>query len=151
MAMRFRIEVRVEWRDQGKPYSSNSLIYSVAPGQSQVNWQTEKVLSVDQLKKLVDTLTSSHGMTILIEMHYASMLFPVQRNIDFLSMQFKDWSTSNVLLTTTCKDLTVSQSTALTPHLVDLAKSQLGITLDMDVTKTKVVTLTTQDTFTKSP
>jgi hypothetical protein len=149
MAMRFRIEVRVDWRDQGKTYTNNSLIYCVAPGSSQIDWETEKVLSVDQLKNLVDSLTKSHGMTILIEMHYASMLFPVQRNIDFLSMQFKDWSSSGVLLTTTCKDLTVSQSTALTPHLVNLAKTQQGITLDMDVTKTKVVTLTTQDTFTK--
>jgi hypothetical protein len=152
MAMRFRIEVRVEWRDKSTPYSANSLIYCVAPGQSQVDWQSEKVRSVEELKKLVDGLTKSNGMTVLVEMHYASMLFPPQRNIDFLSMQFKDWtpmSGDGVLLTTTCKDLTVSQVMPLTQHLVDLAKAQ-GVSLDMDVTRTKVVTLTTKETFTKS-
>jgi hypothetical protein len=56
MAMKFRIEARAEWRSGGKSYSQNSLIYCVAPGQSQIDWQSEKVRSVDELKKLVGAL-----------------------------------------------------------------------------------------------
>jgi hypothetical protein len=149
MAMRFRIEIRAEWRASTKPYSQNSLLYCVAPGQSQIDWQTEKVRAVSDLKKLVDAMTEAKGMTILMESHYATMLFPNHRNIDFISMQIKDWSPfsgDGVLITITCKDLKVTQVMPLTAHLVDLAKAK-GITLDMDVNRTQVVTLQTKQKF----
>jgi hypothetical protein len=150
MAMKFRIEVRADWRGSGKPQTQNSLIYCVAAGQSQIDWQSEKVRSVDELKKFVVALSEANGMTILIESHYASMLFPNHRDIDFISMQFKDWaplSGDGVILTTTCKDLKVTRVMPLTAHLVDLAKSK-GVTLDMDVNRTMVVTMTTRQKFT---
>jgi hypothetical protein len=149
MAMRFRIEIRAEWRSSGKSYSQNSLLYCVAPGQSQIDWQTEKVRAVSDLKKLVDAMSEGHGMTVLIESHYASMLFPNHRAVDFISMQIKDWAPSSgdgVLITITCKDLKVTQVMPLTAHLVDLAKTK-GVTLDMDVNKTQVVSMTTKQKF----
>jgi hypothetical protein len=149
MAMKFRIEVRAEWRSGGKSYSQNSLIYCIAAGQSQIDWQSEKVRSVDEFKKFVDALTTAKGMTILIESHYAAMLFPNHRDVDFVSMQVKDWSPSSgdgVLITITCKDLKVTQVMPLTAHLVDLAKSK-GVTLDMDVNRTMVVSMTTKQKF----
>jgi len=150
MAMRFRIEIRAEWRAGGKPYSQNSLIYCIAAGQSQIDWQSEKVRAVSDLKKLVDAMSEANGMTLLIESHYASMLFPNHRDIDFISMQIKDWAPASgdgVLITITCKDLKVTQVMPLTSHLVDLAKSK-GVTLDMDVSRTQVVTLQTKQKFT---
>jgi hypothetical protein len=149
MAMRFKIEIRADWRTSGKSYTRNSLLYCVAPGQSQIDWQTEKIRAVSDLKDMVGAMTKAKGMTILIENHYASMLFPNHRDIDFISMQIKDWAPSSgdgVLITITCKDLKVTQAMPLTSHLVDLAKAK-GITLDMDVGKTQVVTLVTKQSF----
>jgi hypothetical protein len=147
--MKFRIEARAEWRSGGKPYSRNAFIHCIAPGQSQINWQSEKVRSVDELKKFVDALSAANGMTILIESHYAAMLFPNHRDVDFVSMQVKDWSPSSgdgALITITCKDLKVTQVMPLTAHLVELAKSK-GVTLDMDVSRTMVVSMTTKQKF----
>jgi hypothetical protein len=152
MAMRFRIEIRAEWRATSKPHSQNSLLYCVAPGQSQIDWQSEKIRAVSDLKKLVDVMSEAHGMTILMESHYAAMLFPNHRNVDFISMQVKEWapaSDDGVLITITCKDLKVTKVMPLTPHLVELAKSK-GITLDMDVNRTQVVTLQTSQKFSGS-
>ena len=148
MTMKFRIEIRAEWRASSNPYSRNSLLYCVAPGQSQIDWQSEKARAPSDLKKLVDAMSAANGMTILIESHYATMLFPNQRSIDFISMQFKEWAPTSdrALITITCKDLTVTQVTPLTQHLVDLAKSK-GTTLDMDVSRTQVATLTTKQKF----
>jgi hypothetical protein len=148
--MKFRIEVRAEWRSGGKSYSHNSLIYCFAAGQSPVDWQSETARSVDELKKLVDILSKAGGMTILIESHYASMLFPNHRAVDFVSMQIKAWTPSSgdgVILTITCKDFKVTQVMPLTAHLVQLAKSK-GVTLDLDVNRTMVVSMTTKQKFT---
>ena len=150
MTTRLRIEVRSEWRATGHSYSQNTLIYSIAPGQSQIDWQTEKVRAVSDLKVMIDAINKAGGATFLMEMHYASMLFPNHRDIDFISVLFKQWSPSGGdggLLTSTCKDLTVSGVMPLTVHLVDLAKAK-GIVLDMDVGKTKIVTLRTKQKFT---
>jgi hypothetical protein len=67
-------------------------------------------------------------------------------------VQFKEWSPSGgdgSLMTTTCKDLKVTQVMPLSAHLVELAKAK-GITLDMDAGKTQVVTLRTKEKFSTS-
>jgi hypothetical protein len=152
MTTRLRIEARAEWKTANGSGIQNAFIYSIAPGQSQIDWQTEKVRAVSDLKTMIDAINSAGGATFLMEMHYAAMLFPNHRDINFLSIQFKQWSPSSgdgVLMTSTCKDLKVTGVMALTSHLVDLAK-QGGITLDVDIGKTQVVTLLTSEKFTKS-
>ena len=109
---KFRISVSAKWRDQNKkPFDNNSLISAVNPGDSASGWQSEKVLSVDQLKKLLEVdANKAKKVTFLMELHFATMLFPKGRDIDYLSLEFKDWQSSNVILTENCKDLTVIKS-----------------------------------------
>jgi hypothetical protein len=146
MTQRMRIEARADYRADGKSYTKNALIYCVAPGESQIDWQTEKVRAVSDLQALIDAINKAKGITFLMEMHYASMLFPNHRAIDFLSLQFSEWKPAGgdgALLTPTCKDLTVSGVLPLTSHLVDLAKAN-GTPVPVegaDVDKTQVVTL----------
>ena len=152
MAARLRIELRADWRASGDSSSRNALVYCIAPGESQIDWQTEKVRAVADLKKLLEAINSAGGLTLLMETHYASMLFPNHRDVDLVSIQFKEWNPSGgdgVLLTSSCKDLKVSKVMPLTAHLVELAKGK-GITLDIDADKSQVVTLRTKQKFSTS-
>jgi hypothetical protein len=124
---KFRISVRANWRDQSRKQASGaSPISAVNPGDSANGWQSEKVMSVDQLKKLLETdANKAKKVTFLMELHYATMLFPKGRDVDFLSLEFKDWGTGNVILTETCKDLTVSKN-------MPSDDNQRAVTLEFD-------------------
>ncbi len=105
---RLRIEARAEWRDQSKkPVSKNTLISAVTPGDSTTEWQSEKVRAVTDLKKLIETANAKKKITFLMEPHYSFMIFPKGRDIDFLSIEFREWDAKSANLTSTCKDLTV--------------------------------------------
>jgi hypothetical protein len=149
MAMRWRIDINADWRASGKSYSSTPIMYCIAPGQSQTDWQTEKVKAVSDLQKLFDAINKANGLTFLMEMHSVTMAFPKGRVIDRMLVTIKDWtplSGNGVVMTQVCKDLDVTQVMPLTQHLVDLAKAK-HITLDMDVGKTQAVTLSTKQQF----
>ena len=151
MTTRFRIEIRADYRASTGPVTKSAPVLCVAAGKSQVDWQSEKARAIGDLKNLVGEMSKSGGMTLLMESHYAAMLFPNHRAIDFISMVFKEWGATGdgVLLTTTCKDLKVSGVLALNAHLVELAKAK-GITLDVDVGKSQAVTLLSDQKFTVS-
>lgn len=124
---KFRITVNAQWRDPSKKAANGaSLISAVNPGDSATGWQSEKVLSVDQLKKLLETdANKAKKITFLMELHYSTMLFPKGRDIDYLSLEFKDWGTGNVILTENCKDLTVSKN-------MPSDDNQRAVTLEFD-------------------
>jgi hypothetical protein len=141
---KLRIEARVDYRVDGKPTSKNVPVYCIAPGESQIDWQTEKVLTVADLKKLFEAANKSKAITLLMEANYGSMAFPNHRDIDFISIQFSQWQASGAggkLATATCKDLTVVKTLPLTPHLVELSKAK-HISLDgVDTDKAQTDTL----------
>lgn len=124
---KFRISVNARWRDQNrKPASGASLISAVNPGDSATSWQSEKVMSVDQLRKLLETdANKAKKVTFLMELHYSTMLFPKGRDIDYLSLEFKDWSTGNVIVVENCKDLTVVKN-------MPSDDNQRAVTLEFD-------------------
>ncbi|HZF34907.1 MAG TPA: hypothetical protein VE914_13995 [Candidatus Angelobacter sp.] len=124
---KFRISVSAKWRDQyKKPASGNSLISAVNPGDSASGWQSEKVLSVDQLKKLFEVdANKAKKVTFLMELHYATMLFPKGRDIDYVSLEFKDWQSGNVIVVENCKDLTVIKN-------MPSDDNQRAVTFDFD-------------------
>jgi hypothetical protein len=154
MSTNLNIGVRVDWRDGGKALTQENLpFYCIAPGQSQVDWRTEKVTAPSQLKDLLDAINKAGGLTFLMNMHYVSRYFPKNRAIDFMSVQFKSRNPNKgndgTIMTSTCKDLSVTQIMPLTAHLVTLAKAK-GITLDMEVATTQAVTMVTKQQFSTS-
>jgi len=104
---RFRIEARAQWRAEGKPETRNTLVSAVTPGDSTSDWQSEKVRSVDELKKLMKAATAKKKIAFLVESTYALLVFPKNREIEFLSVEFKEWQGKSAILTPTCNDLTV--------------------------------------------
>src|SRR5258708_27748950 len=108
MAMRWRIDVNADWRASGKSYSGTPLMYCIAPGQSQTEWQTEKVMAVSDLQKLFDAINKSNGPTFLMEMHIVAMVFPKGRDIHRMLVQIKNWkplSGDGGVMTQAVKDL----------------------------------------------
>jgi hypothetical protein len=106
---KFRISARVQQQKSKQPDAT--LITSVNPGDATSEWQSEKVLSVDQLKALFNAASDKKKITFLLEFHYALKVFPKDKAIDFISVEFKDWESNNVILTPTCKDLKVIEHT----------------------------------------
>src|SRR5215468_6131102 len=105
MTARFRISARVQQQKSRPPDAT--MITSNNPGDSTADWQSEKVFSVDQLKTLFNAASDKKKITFLLELHYAIKVFPKDKNIDFISVEIKDWESNNVILTPTCKDLKV--------------------------------------------
>lgn len=129
---RFIIAANVQYRDAGKFFDRNAEILSVAPSDSTTDWQTEKVLSVDQLKQLFKTANTKKKVGLLMKQAYANPSFSNNRNIDLLSLQFNERSstgTGNKILTARCKDLTVIKNMPLTSEILQLAAKN-GITID---------------------
>jgi hypothetical protein len=154
MSTRLNISARIQWRDGGTSFAQDNVpFYCIAPGQSQIDWQTEKVMAVSQLKDLIDAINQAGGLTFLMDMHYVSRFFPKNRTIDFMSVAFKSRSpgqgSDGTLMISAGKDLKVTVVMPLTDHLVALAKAK-GITLDMQVSTTQVVTLVTSQKFSTS-
>jgi hypothetical protein len=144
-----RIDARADWRVNHKPATlANVPILSVAPGESPTDWQTEKVRAVSDLKKLIDAVNDAKGITFLMDLHYAVMVFPNHRDIDFISIEFNQrevGSGGGPLLTTTCKDLTVTKTMQLTAHLVELAKANHESLDGVDPATSQLVTLRFSD------
>jgi hypothetical protein len=111
---KFRIEARAQWRDKGKPASRNTLVTAVNPGDSTSDWQSEKVRSVDELRKLFKDANAKKMVTLLVESNFSSLVFPNNREIDFLSVEFKEWQGKTAILTPTCNDLKVVKNMAST-------------------------------------
>lgn len=107
---KLRIEAREEYRDHGKPITRSTLIDSVTPGDSTTEWQSEKVRSVGELKALVDDANKKKMISLLVESHFALILFPKGRSLDLLSLQFSEWEAKSSTLVTACKDLTVTKN-----------------------------------------
>ena len=129
---RMRIEARVQYRDGGVRTTRNTMIFSIAPGDSTSDWQTEKVRSVDDLRKLLETANAKKKITFLMEPHYALMVFKNQRDIDFLSLLFQEWGQpGGTLMNATCKDLSVIKN----------MPAPAGSLPDLDVSNPQIVTL----------
>lgn len=111
---KFRIEARAQWRDKGKPASRNTLVTAINPGDSASDWQSEKVRSVDELRKLFKDANAKKMVTFLVEANYSSLVFPNNREIEFLSVEFKEWQGKNAILTPSCNDLKVTKNMAST-------------------------------------
>lgn len=110
---RLRITARAEWRSQNKESKrENTLISAVNAGDSTIDWQSEKIRAVSDLKALFQAVNTKKKITFLMEPHYALRIFPKDRNIDFLSIEFKEWNADTASLTPTCKDLKVVKTTA---------------------------------------
>lgn len=110
---RLRIEARAEWRSQSKESKNeNTLISAVNAGDSIMDWQSEKIRAVSDLKALFQAVNSKKKITFLMEPHYALRIFPKGRDIDFLSIEFREWEAKTASLTPTCKDLKVVKTAA---------------------------------------
>lgn len=129
---RFIIAANVQYRDAGKSFDRNAEILSVAPSDSRTDWQSEKVLSVEQLKQLFKTANAKKKVGLLMKQAYANPSFANNRKIDLLSLQFNERSSGgsgNRILTARCKDLTVIKNMPLTDDILQLAAKN-GITID---------------------
>ena len=107
---RFVIAANVQYRDRGQAFDRNATILAVAPGDSTVDWQSEKVLSVDQLKQLFKTANDKKRIGLMMKQAYANPSFANNRNLDLLSLQFNEKSSTGTggrILSARCKDLTV--------------------------------------------
>jgi hypothetical protein len=70
---KFRISARVQQKKSKQPDAA--LITSINPGDATGDWQSEKVLSVDQLKALFNAASDKKKTMLLLEFHYA-LVFP---------------------------------------------------------------------------
>ena len=112
---KFRISARVQ-RQQSKDPDFAPIV-SINAGDSTVDWQSEKVLSVDQLKALFKAAGDKKKITFLMHPVYALKVFPKGRNIDFLSLEIKENSSNNnTILVPSCKDLKVIGSGGAPDH-----------------------------------
>src|SRR5262249_11812314 len=121
---RFVIAANVQYRDRGQAFDRNATILAVAPGDSTVDWQSEKVLSADQLKQLFKTANDKKRIGLMMKQAYANPSFANNRNLDLLSLQFNEKSSTGTggrILSARCKDLTVMRSLALTKEILELA------------------------------
>lgn len=110
---RLRITARAEWRSQNKESKrDNTLISAVNAGDSAIDWQSEKIRAMSDLKALFQAVNTKKKIIFLMEPHYALRIFPKGRNIDFLSIEFKEWNADTANLTPTCKDLKVVKTAA---------------------------------------
>jgi len=142
---RLVIAANVQYRERGQSFTRTAEILSVAPGESTTDWQTEKVLSVDQLKQIFKTANDKKKITLMMKQAYATASFSNNRNIDLLSLQFNERSSTGTggrLLTERCKDLTVIKSLPLTNEILQLAYKNNHITVEgVDAQGTLIVTL----------
>jgi hypothetical protein len=123
---RFRIEARAEWRADGKPATRNTLISAVNPGDSKSGWQSEKVRSVNELKAIFKAANTKKKITFLLQTVYSAMVFPKEREIYFLSIEFKEWQGKQAILIPHCNDLKVVSSAPSTAE-----KQHSAVTLEI--------------------
>jgi hypothetical protein len=125
---RFRISARVQRQQSKEP--DFAPILAINAGDSTVDWQSEKVLSVDQLKALFKAASDKKKITFLMQPAYAIKVFPKGRSIDFLSIEIKEDKNNNTILTPSCKDLKVIGSGGAPNHqsTVTLQLSSGGFT-----------------------
>lgn len=125
---RFRISARVQRQQSKEP--DFAPILAINAGDSTVDWQSEKVFSVDQLKALFKAASDKKKITFLMQPAYAIKVFPKGRSIDFLSIEIKEDKNNNTILTPSCKDLKVIGSGGAPSHqsTVTLQLSSGGFT-----------------------
>ncbi|HUL10173.1 MAG TPA: hypothetical protein VLV76_27835 [Candidatus Acidoferrum sp.] len=142
---KFVIAANVQYRERGQSFNRNAEILSVAPGESTTDWQTEKVASVDQLKQVFKAANDKKKITLMMKQAYATPSFSNNRNIDLVSLQFNERSSTGTggrILTERCKDLTVIKSQPLTNEILQLAYKNNHITVEgVDAQGTLIVTL----------